>query len=424
MAKRKPRTLSQIAALMEEANTEGTHNAMIWVSPNLFLQVRENSKTWQMRWTVGDRIHSMGLGRAFDPVALDEARRLVGRYMEVVRAGGDPREARDRERLEAGLKPAARRGPDAAQPVSINSFRDVTRAFLADRASSWKSDATEMHFARQMRDYAYPTMGDTPIDKITIEHVVEVLRPLWRDHRPTAVKLRSRIGQVVDWAEAMGWRSGGNPARSKAIVALLGNSKHRPKHFTAIHYAQLPAFCQRIAEMDERFPAAADALRLQLLTAVRPSDATSAEWSEIDFENRVWTIPAARMKMGREHRVPLSDQAMDVLQRRKELTSDNPTGPIFPGTKPGQPMSRSALLKLIKRLGVNATAHGTARSSCREWAAEVDGQGFEICEAILAHQEKSATVAAYQRSDLLGPRGPVMQRWADFLTGRSISTAK
>jgi hypothetical protein len=167
MAKRKPRTLSQIAALVEEANTEGTHNAMIWVSPNLFLQVRENSKTWQMRWTVGDRIHSMGLGRAFDPVALDEARRLVGRYMEVVRAGGDPREARDRERLEAGLKPVARRGPDAAQPVSINSFRDVTRAFLADRASSWKSDATEMHFANRCattptRPWATPRSTRSP----------------------------------------------------------------------------------------------------------------------------------------------------------------------------------------------------------------------------------------------------------------------
>lgn len=374
-----------------------------------------------LQWTAQGKLNTMGLGPASRD-RLKEVGRLIAKYKEIIKAGGDPREARDQERKAAGLNPVRAKPVIANEPASM-TFRDVTRAFLADRADSWKSPATELHFAKQMRDYAYPEIANVPVDKIAIDHVVEVLKPIWRDHRPTAVKLRSRIGQVLDWAEAKGWRSGGNPARSKAIISLLGNGKHRPKHFAAIHYTQLPAFWKRIAEMDGDV---ADALRLQILTATRPSDATGAEWSEIDFENRVWTIPAARMKMGREHRVPLSDAAMEVLERHQALSGRSAGEDarfVFPGAKPGQPIGRQSLLKLIKRLGVDATAHGTARSSCREWAAEVDGQGAEICEAILAHQEKSATVAAYMHSDLLGPRTPVMQRWADFLTGRSISTA-
>lgn len=408
MSKSKVPSLEQIVALLLEPNTEGTTDRVVSAGiPNLFYQVRGNSVSWMMRWKSRGKYKSMGLGPA-ESSRRKEVARLVARYSEMIRQGIDPREVRDAERLEAGLKPV-RAKPVASEPVSL-TFHDVTRAFLADRAGSWKSEATELQFAKQMRDYAYPTMGDVPVDKVIIDHVVEVLRPLWRDHRPTAVKLRSRIGQVLDWAEAKRWRSGGNPARSKALISLLGNGKHRPQHFRAIHYSQLPAFWKRIAEMDDPV---ADALRLQLLTATRPSDATAAEWSEIDFGNRVWTIPAARMKSGREHRVPLSTEAMAILERRRGHDARF----VFPGRWPGVAMHRKSLLNLIKRLGVNATAHGTARSSCREWAAEVDGQGFEICEAILAHASGDATVQAYQRSDLLGPRAAVMQRWADFLTG-------
>lgn len=404
--------------LASEPNTEGLLDITVRVAPSLYLQRRGNNQSWLFRWNQGGKTKWMGLG-SFDAVRQKVAEDLVAKYKQVVRAGGDPREARDEERVAVGLKPV--RSQTASAGSRPMTFRDVTRAFLADRSGHWKSDATEMHFSKQMRDYAYPIIGDVRVDKISITDIVDVLKPIWRDHRPTAVKLRSRMGQVLDWAEAKEWRSGGNPARSKAVMTLLGNGgRHKPKHFAAIHYSQLPAFWQRLTQESSD---AADALRLQFLTATRPSVTTEADWSEIDFASRVWTIPGKRMKTGSEHRVPLSDAAMEVLERRRALAvSDGaataPTGPIFPGTKPGKPMSRSALLKLIKRLGYNATAHGTARSSCREWAAEVDGQGFEICEAILAHQEKSATVAAYQRSDLLGPRTPVMRRWADFLTGR------
>jgi integrase len=411
--------LTKLREALDVDNTEGHVNGR-WGAGvrNVFYQRVGNSLVWVLQWTVNGKLNTMGLGPASRD-RLKEVGRLIAKYKEIIKAGGDPREARDQERKAAGLNPVRAKPVIANEPASM-TFRDVTRAFLADRADSWKSPTTELHFAKQMRDYAYPVIANVPVDKIVIDHVVEVLKPIWRDRRPTAVKLRSRIGQVLDWAEAKGWRTGGNPARSKAIISLLGNGKHRPKHFAAIHYSQLPAFWKRIAEMDDDV---ADALRLQILTATRPSDATGAEWSEIDFENRVWTIPAARMKMGREHRVPLSNAAMEVLERRRAAAAQDARF-VFPGAKPGQPIGRQSLLKLIKRLGVDATAHGTARSSCREWAAEVDNQGVEICEAILAHQEKSATIAAYQRSDLLGPRTPVMARWADFLTGRSNSTAK
>jgi integrase len=401
--------LAKLKEALAVDNTEGSFNGR-WSAgvPNVFYQRVGNSLVWVLQWTAQGKLNTMGLGPASRD-RLKEVGRLITKYKEIIKAGGDPRAARDEERKAVGLKPVRAKH----EPTSM-TFRDVTRAFLADRADSWKSDDTEGHFAKQMRDYAYPVIADVPIQNIAIDHVAEVLKPIWRTRRPTAVKLRSRIGQVLDWAEAKGWRSGGNPARSKAIISLVGNGRHHPQHFRAIHYSQLPAFWKRIALADERYPDVADALRLQLLTATRPSDATAAEWSEFDFENRVWTIPAERMKMGREHRVPLSDAAMEVLERRRAATPDSRF--VFPGAKPDQPIGRQSLLKLIKRLGVDATAHGTARSSCREWAAEVDGQGVEICEATPTDRHTSPT-AAFGSAGTIAPAAWLRARRAACTAG-------
>lgn len=227
---------------------------------------------------------------------------------------------------------------------------------------------------------------------------------------------RSRIRLVLDWAEAMEWRSGDNPTRSKAVDIRLGNGANREvKHFEAIPYKQMPAFWQILAE-DERVKA--DVTRFTILTAVRANEALGARWEEIDLEQRVWTIAPQRMKMDRGHRVPLSDAAIAVLEKRRALAGDEPTGLVFPSPK-GEQLHRSVPKNLIQQLrGSTETAHG-CRSTFVEWCDEEAHVAEPVREKCLAHQVKDATVAAYAHSDLLERRRPVMQAWAAYVAGQA-----
>ena len=237
------------------------------------------------------------------------------------------------------------------------TFRDVARAYLQEHAPRWKREESELRFARMMRQHGYPVLGDIPIARVDVEHVVEALRPIWHTQNPKAIQLKSAISQVLEWAEAKGWRSGGNPARSRAVNTLLGNGvRHEVKHFAAIPVSQMPAFWKRLAQETST---TADILRLQVLCATRPSEAVEARWEEIDLEARLWTIPGERMKKGKAHRIPLSEPAVELLKRRHAAAD----GLVFPG-KDGKPMHRLGPVELVKKLGYKATAHGM-RSSVR-----------------------------------------------------------
>ena len=289
------------------------------------------------------------------------------------------------------------------------TFRDVARAYLQEHAPRWKREESELRFARMMRQHGYPVLGDIPIARVDVEHVVEALRPIWHTQNPKAIQLKSAISQVLEWAEAKGWRSGGNPARSRAVNTLLGNGvRHEVKHFAAIPVTQMPAFWKRLAQETST---TADILRLQVLCATRPSEAVEARWEEIDLEARLWTIPGERMKKGKAHRTPLSEPAVELLKRRHAAAD----GLVFPG-KDGTPMHRLGPVELVKKLGYKATAHGM-RSSFADWASEVEGASPDVIERALAHDERSKTVQAYMRSDLLGPRTMLMEAWAKFLAG-------
>ena len=264
-----------------------------------------------------------------------------------------------------------------------------------------------------MHQHGYPVLGDIPIARVDVEHVVEALRPIWHTQNPKAIQLKSAISQVLEWAEAKGWRTGGNPARSRAVNTLLGNGvRHEVKHFAAIPVSQMPAFWNRLAQ---EASTTADILRLQVLCASRPSEAVEARWEEIDLEARLWTIPGERMKKGKAHRIPLSDAVVELLKRRHAAAGAPADGLVFPG-KDGKAMHRLGPVELVKKLGFKATAHGM-RSLFADWASEVAVAGPDVIERALAHDERSKTVQAYRRSDLLGPRTALMEAWARFLVG-------
>ena len=253
-----------------------------------------------------------------------------------------------------------------------------------------------------------------PLGEIGIDHIVRVLEPIWRPKHVTAKKVRSRIRLILDWAEAMEWRSGDNPTRSKAVDIRLGNGmSHAVKHFEAIPYRQMPGFWQALAGVDT---VKGDVTRFLILTAVRANEALGATWEELDLEQRVWAIPAERMKMKGGHRVPLSDAALTVLEKRRTLAGDDPTGLVFPGAD-GRPLHRSVPKILIQQLrGSTETAHG-CRSTFVEWCDEEAHVDETVREKCLAHKVRDAVVAAYARTDMLGRRETVMQAWAGYVTG-------
>lgn len=405
MPKTKPKLKPSVLALLaEEPNTEGTHNRIVRAAPNLYMQRRENNYSWLMRWDSGGRTYWMGLGRYRD-VTQPQVEAMVAKYMEVVRAGDNPRRARDEDRIAAGQP--VRSKPTAKGPMT---FRDVARAYLAKFEDQWKAGDHARQWAQTLRDYVYPVIGDEPVGKISVSHIVQVLEPLWRDKHVTAKKVRSRIALILTWAEAMEWRSGDNPARSKAVDTRLGNGVPPVKHFEAIPYNQLPGFWKALAEDDT---VKGDATRFMILTAARANEALGATWDEIDLEQRIWTIPAERMKMPRAHRVPLSEQAIAVLEKRRALATPD-DGMVFPGAN-GKPLHRSVPKDVIQRLrGTTETAHG-CRSTFADWCRVVAKADPEARELALAHQIGNATTRSYSRDDLLEPRSPLMEAWGAFL---------
>jgi integrase len=417
---RKPLRRAEIEALttlLYDDNTEGPLDGLEWTKyPGLFVRRTRNTASWVFRWNVaGGKKKVMGLGSR-EKVAPQEAVDLAERYMEIARSGGDPRAVRDAEREAAGLKPVRSTAVVAEAAPSARTFRDAARLYLAEFEDRWKDKNHAMQWAQTLRDYVYPVIGDVPLGEIGVGHIVQVLEPLWHPKHVTAKKVRSRIRLILDWAEAMEWRSGDNPTRSKAVDIRLGNGmSHTVKHFEAIPYRQMPSFWEALAV---NVTVKGDVTRFMILTAVRANEALGATWEEIDLEQRVWTIPAARMKMERGHRVPLSDQAMAVLEKRRARAGHVPTGLVFPSSKGGQ-LHRSVPKAVIQKLrGTTETAHG-CRSTFVEWCDEEAHVNETVREKCLAHKVKDATVAAYARTDMMGRREPVMQAWADYVTGRA-----
>jgi integrase len=375
----------------------------------LYLLVRgPEARFWLFRYTREGKMREMGLGPARGPsgVSLTDARGKARRLHDVVREGRDP--LAERDAAKAAEAAAARQ-----VRARTMTFRDCAVAYIAAHEASWRNAKHRQQWSSTLDTYAYPILGNLPVSDVDTGAVMRVLEPIWREKAETASRLRGRIESVLDYAKARGWRDAENSARWRGHVAnmLPKRSKVQPvEHHAALPWREIGAF---MAELSTREGLGALALRFTILTAARTGEAIEARWSEIDVAAGVWTVPASRMKAAREHRVPLSEAALAVLSAVAPLRDDARGGRVFPGSRPGRPMSNRVFLMVLRRMERgDLTAHGF-RSCFRDWAAET-GQPADVAEAALAHTLGNKVQAAYQRGDLLERRRKLMELWAAF----------
>lgn len=360
---------------------------------------KEGRSRWVFMWNRSGVRREMGLGSAAPGgVSLAKARAKADQARNILEDGGDPIEVRNTE---------------AEPPVRIPTFGELADEYVEAQSPQWRNEKHRAQWAMTLSVYAQP-LRSLPVDQVTTTAVMAVLKPIWLAKPETASRLRGRIERVLNAAKAQGFRSGENPAQWRGHLDLLLPARRKLSrgHHAALPYARLPDFLTRLRA---REGVSARALEFLILTAARTSEVLGATWGEVDIGNRVWTVPAERMKAGRDHRVPLSGPAIAMLRSIRPLTagSDQDDRPIFPGQSGGR-LSTMSMSKLMERLGCNETVHGF-RSSFRDWAGEVSNHPREVAEAALAHTVGDATERAYRRGDALEKRRKLMEAWATYI---------
>jgi integrase len=368
----------------------------------LYLQVTPTGgKSWVFRYALHGRRPEMGLG-TYPEISLAAARRVAFEARSQVKAGQDPIAARDAERARQRL--ASARGL---------TFDQAAKQFLEGHGGSWRNKKHRQQWHNTLSAYASPIIGATSVADLTTADVTRVLDQIWKTRPETASRLRARIERILDWAKVRGYRTGENPARWRGHLDNVypARSEARPvAHHAAVAIDDLPA---TYAALCQSAGTAALALRFAILTAARAGEVTGATWAEIDLQGKVWTIPASRMKAGREHRVPLSSEAVKILDARRGAMSGDL---VFPSWRNGRPLAPSSLLKALRDAGRgSATVHGF-RSTFRDWTAERTDTPRDVAEMALAHTIENKAEAAYRRGDMMIKRALLMERWATFTT--------
>ena len=295
----------------------------------------------------------------------------------------------------------------------IPTFEELSRQVHIDRLPTWKNAKHGQQWLNTLRDYAFPKIGRMPVDSIDQPEVLMCLSPIWTEKHETAKRLSQRIKTVLDVAKSKGFRSGENPVTAIREGKVLPTVKAKVQHHHAMPWQEVPAL---YAELQTRSAMAAKALQFTILTACRTSEVLEMKWPEVDFDTRLWTIPAERMKGGQVHRVPLTGEMLAILEPLRALASDY----VFEGQKRHQPLSNMSMLMLLRRMRQDGvTVHGF-RSSFRDWAAEAANAPRELAEAALAHQVGSDVERAYARSDLLERRSELMAAWSRFSTNFGV----
>jgi integrase len=329
-----------------------------------------------------------GLGGA-DVVALDEARAKALEYRRMAKSGLNPRFNARRE---------------------MPSFEEIARQVHIDRLPTWKNAKHGAQWINTLADYAFPKIGRLPVSDIGQPEVLACLSPIWTAKPETARRLAQRIGTVLDVARSKGFRVGENPVLAIRQAKVLPKVSVRPKHHSAMHWRDVPAF---YADLRDRDAMAAKALMFTCLTGCRTGEVLGARWEEFDFDAAVWVIPQSRMKGGETHRVPLTSEMLTILEPLKALRSEV----VFEGQKRHRPLSNMAMLMLLRRMRVkDVTVHGF-RSAFRDWAAEAANAPHEVAEMSLAHKVGRDVERSYARSDLLDRRRALMERWCRHVTG-------
>ena len=355
------------------------------------------------------RIRLMGLGAyCLKTNTLAMARNKAIDLKALVNKGIDPIEQSIQEHKRAQ---EAERASRAKDEMNKATFDCIALEYIALKQAEWKNAKHRQQWINTLTTYAFPTIGKMPVAHIETEHVLSILKPIWNTKTETATRVRTRLEAVLSYAEANQWRTGGNPARWRGHLSAILPSPQKLKelkHHSALPYGELPQFMATLSNTDGM---GARALEMTILTATRTKESLGARWSEIDLENRVWTIPKERMKAGVEHRVPLSDQAMKIITKMADLKMSDY---VFPNRSNGKPMSNAGMSSVLKRLGrSDITVHGF-RSTFRDYVAEKTNTPERTAEAALAHKLKDASEAAYQRGDLIEKREILMQTWANY----------
>ena len=380
---------------------KATKRGMYGDGAGLWLRVASPGvRSWSFRYQIARRVREMGLG-PLHSVSLAEARERVARYRKQLLDGIDPMEARDAERAQAKL--AARRSM---------TFQQCAEIYIEAHRAGWRSEKHASQWEATLATYAHPIVGDIAVQEIDLPIVMQVLEPLWRSKTETASRLRGRIEAVLDWAKVRGYRQGDNPARWRGHLENLLPARakvRRVQHHRALPYQEMGAF---MAELRAQEGVAARALEFVVLTSARTSEVLGARWDEINLTEATWTIPGQRMKGGRQHRVPLSDAALVIVEQARPLAAGDHL--IFPGRKRNTPLSGPSMRHVLERMGrKGVTVHGF-RSCFNDWASESTSYANEVIEMALAHAVGDKVEAAYRRGDLFEKRRRLMNDWARF----------
>ena len=368
----------------------------------LHLLVKESgARSWVYRFMLNGKSRDVGLGTAgTGGISLAGARDARDALRLKVKGGIDP--LKERQREAAGALAAAQ----AAKAAGI-TFRAVAEGYIGANEGSWRNDKHRQQWKNTLATYVYPVIGDLPVAEVVTCHVLQILEPIWKAKAETANRLRGRVETILDAAKARGYRDGENPARWRGHIAqiLPVRSRLTRGHHKAMPYNEIPAF---VGALHQREAVSALALEFTILTAARTGEVIGAKWAEVDLDKAIWTVPASRMKAGKEHRVPLSPRAIEILKSTQGLRTEW----LFPATKGGS-MSGMAMSMLLRRMKVDVTVHGF-RSSFRDWSAECTGYAHEVAEMALAHTIENKVERAYRRGDLFDKRRRLMDDWAAY----------
>jgi integrase len=391
------RTIGKLTAI---AVSRATRRGYYGDGGGLYLQVSDSgAKSWVFRFKEAGRLREMGLG-PLHTIGLADARQRAQDCRKLRLDGKDPIEARHTQRMTARL--------DAGKAMT---FEACAERYIASHKPGWRNAKHAGQWTATLATYVFPSFGALPVQAVDVGLVLKAIEPIWTTKPETAGRVRGRIESILDWAAARGFRQGENPARWRGHLENLlprRSKVRRVEHHAALAYREIGEFMTALHPQEG---VAVRALEFLILTAARTGEVIGAEWSEINITERLWTVPAERMKGGKEHRVPLPDAALAILENMAAIRQSDF---VFPGGKANRPLSNMAFLMLLRRMRRgDLTAHGF-RSTFRDWAAERTGFPAEVAEMALAHAVSDKVEAAYRRGDLFQKRRQLSDAWAKF----------
>lgn len=368
---------------------------------DLYLHVNaRGARSWILRVVVGDKRRDMGLG-GYPDIGVADARQKA-------------REAR--LKIEQGIDPILLRKQAKSELMALQAtdktFEQAAGEYIKIHADSWSNDKHRKQWESTLAAYAFPVVGKLSLRDIRQEHILKILEPIWTTKTETATRVRGRMESILDWAKVKGLRSGENPAAWKGHLDHMLPAPTRLKkveHLTAVPVREMPDF---MIKLRQAAGTAAQALEFLILTAARSGEVRGITWQEVSLEDALWIVPAERMKMKREHRVPLSDRAVSILKSQPRI-DENPL--VFPAPR-GSQMSDATMSAVLKRMGIDATVHGF-RSSFRDWCGDYTNYPRDLAEQCLAHGADDPVEAAYRRGDALERRREIMNEWSKFVAG-------